>query len=107
IGIGIGGAAEHDAIDMGQMRVRLSQRPDPAIEDDLEIGPALFQPEDAPAIERRHVTVLLGAKPLEPGFARMDDEGARPGLRHAVDEPVKAFPGVLVVDADAALYRDG
>jgi hypothetical protein len=74
---------------MGQMRVRLSQRPDPAIEHDREIGPALLQPEDARAIERRHVTVLLRAQTLQPSFASMHDKGPGARLGDLVDEPVR------------------
>src|SRR5262245_27309050 len=58
-----------------------------------------------PVVERRHVTVFLRAETLEPGLARMNDEGAAASFSNCRDEAIEAFLGVLIVDADAAFHR--
>src|SRR6185312_4958864 len=75
------------------------------VEKDLKLRPARLQAMHPAVIERRHVTVLLRAEALEPGFARMDDEGAATRFSNCRDEAIEAFLGVLIVDADAAFHR--
>ena len=43
IGIGIGGASEHYAVHLAEMRRRAGERIDPAIQHDLELGAACLQ----------------------------------------------------------------
>ena len=57
----VGGAAEHHAVDMGKMRLRLGKRRDPAVEHHGKRRQARFQPVDARVIERGNVPVLLAA----------------------------------------------
>ena len=38
----IGGAAEHDAVDVREVRLRLVQRADAAVDDDGQLGRAAF-----------------------------------------------------------------
>ena len=106
IGVLIGGAPEHDAIDMRQMLARLAERPDAAIDDDGEVRPPRLHAIHPVIVDRRHVAVLFRAQAFEPGLARMHDEGAAAALRPPLDEAVEALLRILVVDADAAFDRD-
>ncbi len=73
-GILIGGAAEHDAIDMVEMNGGLVERADATIDADENVGPALFHPVDDLVVERRYLAIFLGAQALQPGLARMDPD---------------------------------
>src|SRR4029077_4034172 len=110
IRVGIGGTADHDAIDMLQMRLRVRQGLDTAIDDDGEVRPPRFQPIDSSIVERRHLAVFLRAQALQPSLARMHDESLAASIGDNIDELVEAFLRILIVDADAAFdcdwYRD-
>src|SRR5689334_14488263 len=54
----IGSSPEHHTVYPGEMRFRLLQRCNPAIDDDRQVGPALLQPVHEPIIERRNLPVL-------------------------------------------------
>ena len=73
-GLLIGGAAHHDAVDVGELLLRLLEARDAAIDDDLEIGMRALQPMHQRVVERRHVAVFLRRQSLQPGLARMHDE---------------------------------
>ena len=106
-GILVGGAAQHHAIDMGQMRLGLVQGLDAAIEDDLQGRILALDAIDQIIIQRRHVAVFLRRQALQPGLARMHGEArhARRGARR--DQGAQTFFGILVVHADAAFDGDG
>ena len=107
VGVLIGGAAQHHAVDVRQdAPAASSSEPMPPLMHDLELGVRRLQPVDAVVVERRHLAVLLRRQPLQPGLARMHDEGAAAGAGHRVDEALEVRLAVLVVDADAALDRD-
>ena len=57
--------------------------------------------------ERRYGAVLARAQALKPGLPRMDDEAAAARGAHLPHEVPEEVRGVLVVDADAALHRNG
>ncbi len=82
----IGGAAQHDTVDMNQMRLGLVQRADSAIDgdDQLRMGP--LQLVDQRVVEGRDVTVFLGRQALQPGLARMDDKGRNPRRGAGLDQ---------------------
>ena len=109
-GVGIGGAAQHDAIDrsLRQQGIHSIQIGNAAIQHDAEVRPGRLQCERQLVAQRRHFTVLFRAEALEPGLARMDDEDGNAGER--MDDLDETHEGVvvLVVDPDAALdrYRD-
>ncbi len=107
VGVLVGSAAEHDAIDMFEMSLGLLDGLDAAVQHDLEIGARRFQAIDARIIERRNLAVLFGRQPLEPGLARMHDKRRATGGGDTIDEALKVGLLVLIIDADAALDGDG
>ena len=64
----------------------------PPLMHDLELGMRRLQAIDARVVERRHLAVLLGRQPLQPGLARVHDEGAAAGVGDRVDEPLEVAP---------------
>ena len=105
VGIVVGGAAEHDAVDKAEMGLDLVEGQNSSVDDDGQFRPRGLQPVDPAVVERRDFPVLLGRQALEPGLAGMDNEGCAAGFRHQADEIVEGGLAVLVVDADAALDR--
>ncbi|MNJ31077.1 hypothetical protein D3C77_256990 [compost metagenome] len=108
----IGGAAQHDAVQLHaigrvQMRLGLVQIADPAVDADGQMRPLALQTPHQGVVQRRHVAVLLGRQPLQPGLARMDDEVVDAHGGRGVDRGEQAFLRVLIVDADAAFDRGG
>ena len=57
-------------------------------------------------VQRRDLAVFLGAKALQPGLAGVDDDMAHPCPGDGFDELRQDRLRVLVIDADAAFYRD-
>jgi hypothetical protein len=60
----VGCAADHGAVDMREMLLRLGERGDAAIDADERVRQPGLEPADSPIIERRHLTVLLGRQSL-------------------------------------------
>src|SRR5579871_2741694 len=58
-------------------------------------------------IERRYLAVLLRRETGEPCLARVNHKPIHAGDRAAGNERTQALLRILVVDADAALHRDG
>ena len=105
IGVLVGGAAERDAVHVPQMRLGRIERGDAAVDDDLQLGMRGLEPIHAAIVERRDLAVLLGRQALQPGLARMHDEGPAACRRDGRDEALEVRLAVLLVDADAALDR--
>ncbi len=99
----VGGAAEHHAVDVLQVRVGLVERRDAAVDDDGQLRVRRLEPVDARVVERRHLAVLLRRQTLQPRLARMHDEGAHAGGGDDIDEALQVALAILLVDADAAL----
>ena len=103
----IGGAAQHHAIEMGQMRFGFLQSLDAAIEHDVQMRIFPLHPIDQIIIQRRHVAVFLGRKALQPGLARMHGETGDAGIGAGARSGAQRHLRVLVVHADAAFDGDG
>ena len=101
----IGGTADHGAIQTVPMAGDLVQIGEPAVDQQGQVRAARFQGMDSGVVERRDIAVLFGAESLQPGFARVHDEGIAAGRRDNVDEPVEIGALVLVVDADPTFDR--
>ena len=102
----IGGAPQHDTVDMGEMLLRLRDAADAAIDDDGDIRQRCLQPIDAVVVERRDIAVLLRRQSVQPGFSRMHDQRIAPAATTPRASVSRADFRVLVVDADAAFHRD-
>ena len=102
----IGGAAQHHAVDMAQMLVRLFQRLDAAIDQDGEAGSFVLHAIDQAVIQRRHVAVFLGRQAFQPRFAGMNREHRHAGSSAGIDQRTQGSFRILVVHPDAALHRD-
>src|SRR6266852_3090829 len=61
-----------------------------------------LEPIDAVIVERWDVAVLARREAIEPGLARMHDEGVDARRDHDARERIERFLRILVVDADAA-----
>ncbi len=80
---------------------------DAAIDRDVQMRPLALQPAHQIVIQRRHVAVLLGRQPLQPGLARMDDEDLDPDGGAGVHRGEQADGRVLIVHPDAAFDARG
>jgi len=107
VGILVGGAPEHDAIDVIEVSGGILQGLDAAVDEDLELGALALDTVDERIVQRRDVAILFGGQPFEPGLAGVDDEGLTTGGGDGIDERGERLLQVLVVDAQAALHRDG
>src|SRR2546429_1784878 len=65
-----------------EMRHRLLDARDAAVDRDMQIGPGALEPIDAIVIERRNLAVLARRKPVEPGLARIDRKSTRLNSSH-------------------------
>ena len=99
-------AADHHAVDLGELDARLLERPDAAVRDHLELGEVGLEAVDHLVAERRDLAVLLGAEPGEPSLARVHDHRAAARGRDRLDEPPQEIVVVALVDADPGLDRD-
>ena len=89
---------------MAEMRPRLLECGDAAVDDDLELRAVALEAVDARMVERRNLAVLLRRQAGEDGLAGVDDEGPAAGRRRGVDETEQETVIVAVVDADAGLF---
>ncbi|MNQ60869.1 hypothetical protein D3C85_751690 [compost metagenome] len=108
----IGGAAQHDAVQLHavrriQMGLSLIQIADAAVDADGQMRPLALQTPHQIIVQRRHVAVFLGRQALQPGLARMDDEVGDPDRRRGVHRGEQADFGVLIINADAAFDGGG
>ena len=83
----IGGAPHHHAVDAGEMRERLVEIRDAAVEHDLESGMGGLEPIDAGVIERRDVAVLARREPSSQALRACTMSAATPAASTA---PVNA-----------------
>ena len=102
----VSGPAEHDAVDVLQVLLRLIERTDAAVDHNGELGMGRLEAVDAIIVKRRHIAVLLRREPLKPGFPRVDDECGATSCRDGRNESLKIGLAVLIVDADAALHSN-
>ena len=103
----IGGAPEHDPVDMAQMGARSVEIGQAPVEDDRPVGMGALQLMNEAVIERRDRPVVLGTEALEPGLAGMDDQARpRPPPSRRRQRRTERVSRLLLVDADAALDRD-
>ena len=105
----VGGAAEHHAVDVFQMPRGRVEVFDAAVENDRQLGMRGLEPVHAVVVERRDLAVLLRRQTVEPGLARVHDEGAAAGAGDRIDEALQVGLAVLLIDADAAFdgHRHG
>ena len=104
----IGGAAHHHAVDMREMRLRLLDAGDAAIDArSADRGCARLEPVDAIVIERRDVAVLARRQALRarPCAHARSAHRRRPLRPRRVSASSDCFR-ILLVDADAAFHRD-
>src|SRR5262249_38906939 len=103
----IGGPPHHDAIDAAKVRAGLLEVRYAAIEHDTKAGMCGFEPIDAGIIEWGDGTVLSRRQTIEPGLARVYDQGGNAGALNRAGEGLERLLRVLIVDADAAFDRHG
>ena len=101
----IGGAADHDAIDIRKLCLDRVERVDAAVDGDGKVGKGPLQLMGQRIVERRDIAVLLGRQPLEPGFSRMDQQRVHARLDRGPRHGEQRFAWLLIVDADAAFDR--
>jgi hypothetical protein len=106
IGIVVGGTTEHRTVGMREMRGRLLQRGDAAVDDHRQLRAFALERIRPFVAQRRHLAVLLWRQALEPGIARVHDEHSAAGLRDRVDEGAEDFIVFVVVDSEPTLHRD-
>ena len=58
-------------------------------------------------VQGRHFPVLFWGKPLEPSLAGMDNKDFAACLGHRLYKVQEKFPGILLVNTNAALDGDG
>ena len=102
----VGGAAEHDAVESGEMFPALINCRNAAIEHNCQAGAGGFQLGYEAVIERRDFAVLLRAEAAQPGLAGVDGEDGAAGSGDFVDEGEEGFARGQVVDGDAVLDGD-
>ena len=100
----IGGAPDHDPVEMLKLGARGSEILDAAVEDDRPAGMGAFQRTDERIVERRDRPVVFRAQAVEPGFARMDDERRRARRLHRFGEGAERLSRLLLIDADATFH---
>ena len=89
----IGGAPEHDPVDMARCARADVEIGDAAIEDDRPVGIGALQRMNERVVERRDRPVVLRAQAVEPGFASMDDGAAAPAALAASAKAASASRG--------------
>ena len=102
----IGRTPQHDAIDKVEMRFRLGETGDAAIDDDGHLRHRGFQPIYPVIVERRDVAILLRRQSVEPGLAGVDDQRVGAGRDDAARQLIQRSFRILIVDADPALHCD-
>ncbi len=90
---------------LGEARLYGVEVAQAAIDRDRQAGQPLLQPRGPAVIEGRHVAVLLGREPLEPGLAGMDDQPIHARGHQGVGQGRRGHLGILIVDADPAFHR--
>ena len=73
-GVLVRGPADHDPVDVGEVRLSRPEVARAAVDDDRPAGMGALEFIDQRIVERRDGAVVLGAEALEPGFARVHDE---------------------------------
>ena len=106
LGALVGGPADHDAIDLGEVGFGIGDRADAAVDRDRERGEGRLQPINPAILERGDVAVFAGREALKPGFSGMHDESVGAGRDGRARQGLERFGGILVVDADPTLDRD-
>jgi hypothetical protein len=91
----IGGATQHDAVDMRKMEARGFEVANAAIDDDRELGVVALEAIDAVIVEWRDFAVLPRRQALQPCLSGVDDERPTAGGGDALDEagPGRRFRG--------------
>ena len=106
VGVVIGGAAEHHAIDMAQVRGRRLHGRDAAIDHHRQPRPLALEAVGPVVAQRRDFAVLLRRQALQPGIAGVHHHHRAAGGDHLVDEAGEGIVVVVLVHAEAALHRD-
>ena len=100
-GIMVGGASDHDAIDLFEVPRDFVGRFHPAVYQDFQFGKVFFEPVNDVIAQRRDVAVFFRGKSLEDGVSGVDDEGTAPRFGDFADEVADKVVGMDVIDADA------
>src|SRR5664280_1415029 len=101
----IRGAADHDAVDVAELRLDLVATRNAAIEDEAETRKVMLQAVDRLVAQRRHLPVFLRAQAMQPGIAGMDDEDlATAPLADGADEIAHESVVLEAIDADAMFH---
>ena len=101
----IGGPAHHHAVHMRELRLRLLEAGDAAIEHDFEIRMRRLEPVHDGIIERRHLAIFARRQSFQPGLARVHDQRVGARRLDRLGERKQRLLGILLVDADAAFHR--
>ncbi len=97
--------ADHHAVHVRQVRQRLVEVGNAAVDDDLQLRPQPLQPVHRLVTQRRNLPVLARREPVQPGLARVHREVPAASASHRFDELEQVLVAVRAVDADAALHR--
>ena len=107
VGILVGLAADHHAVDLASLRERLVERADAAVHDHLELRKVGLHAMDHLVAKGRDLAVLLRAEAREPGLARVQDQSAAARGRDRLHEGAKEIVRIVaIVDPDPGLDRD-
>ncbi len=105
VGVLVSLATNHHAIYVAHVLVHLVQSLHATVKDDLHMRKGLLDGIGALIDERGYLPVFLGRQPGKDGLAGMNGEAAAAGLFHAGHKPVEKIVIILVINADAGLYR--
>ena len=103
IGIVIGDAAQHHAIDVRKLALDGVPVFDPAVQHDGQRREIALQLAHDFVAQWRHLAILLGRQPLQDRIARMDDEHIAAGGSDGADEVADEGVGVIVIESDSVL----
>ena len=106
-GVVVGGAAQHHAVHVRQVRGDLFVAAHAAVQADGQLRKVALELPDPLVAQRRHFAVFLGAEALQSGIAGVHDEYAAARLCHFAHEVAHEGVAFFAVNADAVLDGDG
>ena len=100
-------APDHHAVQVLQLLFHLVERLDAAVDADVQVGHLRLEAVHEIVVQRRDLAVFLGAEPLEPRLARVDNKYATTRVTDSLYKISEKIPAVELVDSDTALDGDG
>jgi hypothetical protein len=88
------------------MLLRRRDGRDAAIDDHRNTGQRSLEPINTIIVERRDIAVFLRRQSIQPRLTRMNHQCVRACSNHRAAQRIKRHFRILIVDTDAALYRD-